>query len=264
MSAPSDIRFSDGASYETYMGEWSLLVGRRFLDWLAPPAAAHWVDVGCGSGALTELLFERCAPSRVAGLDPSEAQLAFAQRRLGGRSASFAKGDAMALPYPDGALDAAVMALVIFFVPEPARGVAEMARVVRPGGSVSAYAWDMLGGGFPYALVHQEMATLGMPYPPPPSIEASGMDALRALWAGAGLVDIEASEIRVERSYPDFDAWWAIARSGPRMAPALAGVAPDRVELLQARLRARLVKSADGRITCSGRANAIRGRKARG
>ena len=155
------IRFDDGAAYERYMGEWSRLAGETFLDWLAPKAGLRWLDVGCGNGAFTEMLVERCAPASVQGIDPSEGQLAYARARPAARLAQFRQGDAMALPFPDDTFDAAVMPLVIFFVPEPARGVAEMARVVCPGGAVTAYAWDMEGGGFPYQALHDEMRGLG-------------------------------------------------------------------------------------------------------
>ena len=134
MAAPA-ISFEDGAVYEQGMGRWSALAGEIFLDWLAPPAGLRWLDVGCGSGAFTELLVQRCAPSETHGVDPSEAQLVFARSRPGARSVTFQSGDAMALPFPDDRFDSAVMALVIFFVPEPAKGVAEMLRVVRPGGT---------------------------------------------------------------------------------------------------------------------------------
>ena len=151
------IRFEDGADYERMMGTWSRLAGHIFLDWLAPKPGLAWGDVGCGNGAFTELLVERCAPAAIEGIDPSEAQLAFARQRPASRLAKFHQGDAMALPFADRSFDAAVMALVIFFVPEPARGVAEMVRVTRPGGSVSAYAWDVLGGGLPYEPIQVEM-----------------------------------------------------------------------------------------------------------
>ena len=183
------IRFDDGAAYEDFMGKWSRLAGDSFLRWLAPPAGWRWADVGCGNGAFTELLVERCAPREVLGIDPAEAQLAFARARFAGApQVRFEQGDAMALPWPDGAFDAAVMALVIFFVPDPAKSVAEMVRVVRPGGSVSTYAWDILGGGFPFTAVHEEVAALGPAPPWPPSVEASRMDVMRSLWKGAGLV----------------------------------------------------------------------------
>jgi SAM-dependent methyltransferase len=196
----------------------------------------------------------------VQGIDPSEEQLAYARSRLASGLAQFQAGDAMALPYADGAFDAAVMALVIFFVPDPAKSVAEMARVVRPGGSVSTYAWDIVGGGFPYAALQEEMAALGPSPLWPPSVEASRMDVLEALWAGAGLVEVETRVIRVQRTYRDFDTFWKIARTGPRLAPKIAAMPADDVARLKDRLRARLAPEADGRITCGAWANAIGGR----
>ncbi|MGZ8259836.1 MAG: class I SAM-dependent methyltransferase, partial [Caldimonas sp.] len=125
------IRFDDGAAYEEFMGKWSRLAGDDFLQWLAPPSGWRWADVGCGNGAFTELLVERCAPRDVQGIDPSAEQLAFARTRLAAAPVALCQGDAMALPWADDAFDAAVMALVIFFVADPAKSVAEMARVVR-------------------------------------------------------------------------------------------------------------------------------------
>src|SRR3982751_4835087 len=124
--AMDEIRFDDGAAYERYMGTWSRLAGDVFLDWLAPASCLRWLDVGCGNGAFTEMLVERCAPASVTGIDPSEGQLAFARTRPALRAAQFRQGDAMALPFPDDTFDAAVMPLVIFFVPDPEKGVAEM------------------------------------------------------------------------------------------------------------------------------------------
>ena len=254
------IRFDDGAAYEGFMGMWSRLAGEEFLNWLAPPSGGRWADVGCGNGAFTELLFERCAPAHVEGIDPSESQLAFARERLASRPAHFLVGDATALPYADAEFDAAVMALVIFFVPDPAKGVAEMARVVKPGGSVSAYAWDILSGGFPYAALQEEMAALGVQPLYPPSVEAAKIEALRGLWAGAGLVDTETREIAVQRSFDDFETFWRIAKTGPRIAPRLAAMADDAGRRLKERLRERLVPDANGRITHGASANAIKGR----
>ena len=253
------IRFDDGAAYELFMGKWSQLAGDTFLRWLAPPDRWRWVDVGCGNGAFTEMLLERCSAAQVEGIDPSAEQLAFAHARLAGRPVRFQVGDAMALPYGDAGFDAAVMALVIFFVPDPAKAVAEMARVVRPGGSVSSYAWDILGGGFPFNVLQEEMAALGPAPIWPPSVEASRMETLRALWSDAGLVRIETLEISVERTFDDFDMFWKIAQTGPRLLPRIAAMSPAERQQLQDRLRARLVPDASGRITCSARANAIKG-----
>ncbi len=254
------IRFNDGAAYERYMGEWSRLAGATFLDWLAPQTGLRWLDVGCGNGAFTEMLVERCAPASVHGVDPSEAQLAFARTRPAARTAQFSQGDAMALPFPDDTFDAAVMPLVIFFVPDPAVGVAEMARVVCPGGGVTAYAWDMEGGGFPYQVLQDEMRGLGVAVPTPPSPEASRIDAMRDLWAGAELRAIETREIDVRRSFVDFEDYWTTVTGGPSVGPSLAAMAPDDLALLKAKVRARLPADADGRIAYSARANAIKGR----
>src|SRR5207247_300646 len=185
--AEQQIRFEDGAAYERMMGVWSRLAGDVFLDWLAPRPGLRWIDVGCGTGAFSELLIERCAPAEVQGIDPSEAQLAFARTRPAARLAQFRQGDAMALPFPEGRFDAAIMALVIFFVPEPAKGVAEMVRVVGPGGIVAAYAWDVLADGHPGGPIQVEMRKMGLSPLLPPSAGASRIEALRELWANAGL-----------------------------------------------------------------------------
>jgi SAM-dependent methyltransferase len=257
------IQFNDGASYERYMGKWSQLAGEGFLDWLAPEPGLRWLDVGCGNGAFTEMLIERCAPASVQGIDPSEAQLAFARARPASRVAQFRQADAMALPFSDDTFDAAVMALVIFFVPDPARGVAEMARVVGPGGIVSAYAWDMVGGGFPYEALRAEMRGLGVAVPLPPSPEASRIEALEQLWRGAGLEAVAVREIAVQRTFTDFEDYWTAIRGGPSVAPKLAAMAPEELALLKGRMRARLPADAAGHITYGARANAVKGRVSR-
>jgi len=258
MNAPT-IRFDNGAAYEEFMGKWSRLAGDAFLRWLDPERGWRWVDVGCGNGAFTQELVDRCAPLGVTGIDPSAEQVEYARQRLAAGAVNFDVGDAMALPYADDAFDAAVMALVIFFVPDPAKSVAEMARVVRPGGSVSAYSWDILGGAFPYAALQEEMAKLTTPPPWPPSVEAARMETKRSLWASAGLTQIETRQIDVERTFADFDSFWQIAQTGPRLAASLAAMPENDRQLLKERLRARLSPDAAGRITYGARANAIRG-----
>src|SRR5580704_18521228 len=118
--------FNDGKAYERMMGRWSKRVGVQFLDWLSAPKGLNWIEVGCGNGAFTEELITYCAPSAVSAVDPSEGQLSFARTRPAAKLAQFRLGDAQALPFPDRSFDAAAMALVITFIPDPAKSVAEM------------------------------------------------------------------------------------------------------------------------------------------
>jgi len=254
------IIFDDGAAYERMMGVWSRLAGDIFIDWLAAPSGLRWLDVGCGNGAFTELLVERCAPAEIQGIDPSEQQLAFARTRPAARLAKFRQGDAMALPFADKSFDAAVMALVLFFVPNPAKGVAEMTRVVVPGGIIAAYLWDSFGGGFPLEPFQAEMKEMGIPPLLPPSAAVSRMDALRNVWAEAGIDAAETRVITVQRTFTDFDDLWTTGMMGPSVGPRVAAMAPADVELLKKRVRARLPADATGRITHEARANAIKGR----
>jgi ubiquinone/menaquinone biosynthesis C-methylase UbiE len=258
--AETQIRFDDGADYERMMGVWSRYVGDIFLDWLAPAPGLRWIDVGCGNGAFTELLVGRCAAAEVQGVDPSEGQLVFARTRPAAKVAQFIQGSAMALPFSERNFDAAVMALVIFFVPEPAKGVAEMVRVVRPGGSVSAYAWDVPGGGLPSEPILSEMRAMGIKTASPPSADASRIEALHDLWTKAGLEDVETREIRVERTFADFDEFWEINLLGPSVSAAAAKMSPGDIEQLKAVVRKRLPADSAGRVTYSGFANAVKGR----
>jgi len=234
-------------------------VGDVFLDWLAPASRLRWLDVGCGNGAFTETLAERCAPASVWGIDPSEQQLAFARARPVSQVAQFRAADAMALPFPDDSFDVAVMPLVIFFVPEPAKGVAEMTRVVGPGGSVAAYAWDMPGGGFPYESLFVEMEAAGVSVPAAPSEDASRLDVMQELWAAAGLQAIETRPFTVQRTFANFDEYWAIVLKGPNAGPRLATMSREELASLAERMRARLTPDADGSITYAARANAVKG-----
>lgn len=253
------IRFDDGAAYEQMMGTWSRLAGHLFLDWLEPRSGLRWIDVGCGNGAFTELLVERCAPAEVQGIDPSEGQLAFARTRSAARLAVFQQGDALALPFPSDKFDAAVMALVIFFVSDPAKAIAEMARVVRPRGLVASYAWDMLGGGFPQEVILHEMRAMGINLARPPQMGASRMEALRALWASSGLEDVDTREIMVQRTFADFENFWTTNLKSPAVGAAVAAISSGDAAMLKSRVQARLTSDTQGRIICGAHAHAIRG-----
>jgi ubiquinone/menaquinone biosynthesis C-methylase UbiE len=203
--ADAQIRFGDGAAYERLMGQWSRDAGAIFLDWLQPAAGLAWLDVGCGSGAFSSLVVERCAPSSLLGIDPSESQLDFVRGRGLGPVATFRTGDAMQIDLADGSVDIAVAALVMQFMPDTSRGVSEMARVVRSDGLVAAYTWTLEAGGFPYEAVHRAMHATGIEVPQPPHPEAGNADELLRLWQAAGLQDVRQREISVTRVFRDFE-----------------------------------------------------------
>jgi ubiquinone/menaquinone biosynthesis C-methylase UbiE len=249
--------FNDGAAYERMMGRWSRLVAGQFLDWIAVPKGARWVDVGCGNGALTETLIERCAPASVAAIDPSEGQLAYARTRPGVKLAQFRVGDAQALPYGDKSFDAAAMALVITFVPDPAKATAEMKRVVRPGGVVATYMWDPVG--IPLQPMREAMTALGMPLVTSPG--HGRLEALRNFWHGAGLQSVGTCVIRIPVSFASFDDFWTsnAVPIGPQ-GQTLKQMSPAALERLRDQLRALLPVAADGSIRYEAFANAVKGR----
>ena len=157
-------------------------------------------------------------------------------------------------------MDAVTMAMVLLFVPDPAKGIAEMKRVVKPGGMVSAYMWDILGGGAPMEPVHAEFGPTRLAPFMPPSVEISRMDAVRAAWTDAGLEEIESRVITVRRTFKDFEDFWPIATSGPGLGQTIAGLTPEAVVALQERVRPRLPSATDGTVSYAAWANAIKGR----
>jgi ubiquinone/menaquinone biosynthesis C-methylase UbiE len=248
MSEASNM-FADGDAYERMMGRWSRVAGASFIDWLKAPDQLRWLDAGCGNGAFTEELIARCRPAAVEGIDPSAEQISFASKRPGTRLAHFQQGDAQALPFTDNSFDMAVMALVIAFVPDPAKAVAELARVTKPGGLVAASMWG-LPEGVPRFPLHLALRALGIEPAQPPSPEASKRDTMAALWRNAGLADVETDIIRIEVSHDNFDAFCAsnLVPIGP-LAKILANLTPPQQEKLRQHLQEHLPTSADGRIT---------------
>ncbi len=253
--------FANGAAYERHMGRWSRLVGADFLRWLDAPSAARWLDIGCGNGAFTEELVARCAPAAVTAIDPSDGQLAFARARPGVEMVEFSKADAQELPYTSASFDVAVMALVLSFVPDPAQAVVEMRRVVRPGGIVATYMWDLINGGAPASPVADAMRSLGIEPPFPPNAETSRSDVLRELWQAAGLESIEAQTIAITVTFESFEDFWESNSLpvGP-FGTVIAAMSADASNRLRSRLREQLATAGDGGITFQSRANAIAGR----
>jgi SAM-dependent methyltransferase len=253
--------FTDGEAYERMMGRWSRLVGETFLTWLDLPRGLRWLDVGCGNGAFTEEIIRRCTPAMVTAIDPSDQQVAFARTRSAAKMAKFEQGDAQRLAFGDDAFDVATMALVLAFLLEPAKAVAEMARVVCPGGWVAAYMWDIENGGSPTTPIYTAMESLGSTVPVRPNSAASRLEAMQGFWDVAGLEAIETRVIRIPVRYSNFDDFWDSnsVPVGPQ-GKVIAGMSLDARDQLRARLREQLPAAEDGHIFYESFANAVRGR----
>jgi SAM-dependent methyltransferase len=259
----SDGLWAAGARYEPYVGRWSRLVAAEFVRWLAVPPGARWVDVGCGTGALTETVLRSAAPAAVVGVEPSDAFRSHAAAHVTDPRASFLAGGAEALPLPDGAADAVVAGLVLNFVPSPATAVAEARRVARAGGTVAAYVWDYAEG---MRLMRVFWDVAGELDPAVRDVDEAlrfplcRPGPLAALFTDAGLRDVEVRDITVPTVFADFDDYWTPFLGGGAPAPAYAvSLDPEWQAALREALRERLPYDADGRIPLTARAWAVRG-----
>ena len=252
-----------GNAYEPYVGRWSRLVARDFLDWLAVPAGRAWLDVGCGTGALSQTILDRAAPRAVEGLDASAGFVEHARAHVGDARATFRVGDAQAAPFADGAFDAAVSGLVLNFVPEPARMVAEMRRVTRPGGTVGLYVWDYAGEMQLMRRFWDAAVTLdpaARPLDEGPRFPICRPDTLAGIFSAAGLRDVDTRAVDVPTVFRDFDDYWTPFLGGQGPAPGYCMKLPEeRRAALRERLRATLPADATGRIALKARAWAVKG-----
>ena len=253
--------FDDAAAYERMMGRWSARVAEPFLDWLALTDGLEWLDAGCGNGSFTEVLLSMRRPRSVVGIDPAPAQLAFARQRIPAAAARFLEGDAQSLPLEDASVGVAVMALVLFFLPDPARGLRELARVVRPGGTVAAYHWDMAGGGLPLKPIQDALRAEGHDSPLPPSSWAAQLDASEALWRGTGLLDVQSRQFDVSRRFGSFEDFWRVAGDSPRLRSLFASISQAARQRIVERLRTDLGVTGVEPLVMKARANAVKGRK---
>ena len=251
-----------GSPYERYVGRWSRKVAPPFLSWLGVAAGRRWLDVGCGTGALCAAIVDQCAPASVVGLEPSEGFLKTARENLGGR-VSLHQGDATAIPLGDASVDAAVSGLVLNFVPDPRAALLEMSRVTGKGGTIAAYVWDY-GGRMDLMRLFWDAAVELDP-------RAAKMDegvrfplcrpeALERLFAGARLEAIEVKPIDVATAFANFDDYWAPFLGGQGPAPAYVMALEETARArLRERMCERLPTLADGSISLTARAWAIRG-----
>ena len=252
--------FTDGEAYEKFMGRWSRAAGEIFIDWLSLPPGLTWVDVGCGTGAFTELVIQRCRPRQISGIDPAADQIAYAKSRPAAAHASYRTGDAQSLPYANREFDVAAMALVIPFIPNPTKAVAEMARVTKPSGCVATYIWDFKGKGFTQQPLRDALEAMNVPAPEIIGLASADLEKLRSFFEAAGLRQIETRTIEIEVTYPDFNDYWISQTSLANPAvQVIRKMAAPNVERLKTYLCEHL-PTKNGRIAYPARANAIKGR----
>jgi len=247
-----------GDAYEAYVGRWSRLVAAAFLSWLDVPPGRRWLDVGCGTGALTAAVLAEAAPAAVVGVDPSPGFVATA--RISVPQADFVVGDAQALPLPRGHADVTVSGLALNFVPEPGRAVAEFARVTAPSGVVAAYVWDYAEG---MAMMRAFWDAAGALDPAAAVLDEGQRfplcrpEPLTRLWTTAGLDDVTVRPLEVPTVFTSFDDYWQPFLGGQGPAPGYAmSLTEERRLALRELLRSRLP---DGSIALTARAWAVRG-----
>jgi len=261
---PND-NWANGDKYEYYMGRWSRLVAGEFIDWLAIPAGGQWLDVGCGTGALSQTILQLAEPAQIKGIDRSEGFVNFAGEHVRDSRVRFEVGDAEAMTNESESFDAVVSGLVLNFIPHPERALSEMRRVTRSGGVVSVYVWDYADGMQfirhffdaavaldPRAAEHDESSRFPLCRP----------DALRKLFESAGLQEVEVRPIEVPTLFRDFDDYWFPFLGGVGPAPTYAmSLSEEDRGALREKIRSGLPFEEDGSIHLFARAWAVRGKR---
>jgi ubiquinone/menaquinone biosynthesis C-methylase UbiE len=265
MSTPtSTFLASDADAYEQLMGRWSRRLATRFLDFVGATDGAV-IDVGCGTGSLTAALLERPGVRSVHGIDVAPAYVGAAQKRLANPRAAFEVGDACAIASPDKSFDVALSLLVLQFVPQAERAIAEMRRVTRAGGAVAAATWDQRGGIVWSRMFWDTAAALD-----PKAVELRARSATRPLglpnqlasaWTAAGLIDVVQSEVAIRMEYRSFDDYWTPleGKDGP-YTQYIHALAPDVRSVLREKVRLAYIDGeADGPRSYVSMAHVVKG-----
>ncbi len=251
-----------GSPYERYIGRWSRGIAPLFLSWLGQPARRRWLDVGCGTGALSAAVLDRAAPSSLVGVEPSEGFLKLAAQNLGNR-ARLLTGNAAMLPLDSGACDVIVSGLVLNFVPDLPAALSEMQRASAPGGTIAGYVWDYSDrmeiiryfwdaavSLDPGAAQLHEGARFPLCHP----------TALKAAFELAGLTEVDTTSLEQVAVFSDFEDYWQPFLGGQGPAPAYAISLPEeRRAALRDKLKSTLPSATGGVISLSARAWAVRG-----
>ncbi len=261
-NSPEAVRFADGEGYEKFMGQWSRVAGRLFLDWLSLPKGLRWLDVGCGTGALTEIIQQFSGAGEVIGIDPAAAQISYARSRNAAAAKIFQIADARSIPFADQSFDVVVSGLVLNFIPDGQQAVLEMRRVVRSGGTVGAYVWDFARGSS--AAQHLNAAAKELEGPGYRRTELNAasttQDNLKNLFETGGLTAVETRAMEIGVKFRDFDDYW---RSNTTFTSPIGNfvkaLTAERRERFIDLVKAKLPIDGQGAISYTAWVNAVKG-----
>ncbi len=254
-----------GDSYEPYVGRWSRLVAREFIPWLDVPEDQRWLDVGCGTGALSQMILNLAQPQKVKGIDRSEGFAEFARNQINHSKAEFEVGDAQSLPVQSKTYDVAVSGLVLNFVPQPDQMISEMRRAVREAGTVALYVWDY-AGKMQFMRHFWNAASALDPaardFDEGKRFPLCNPEALTKLFQDAKLAEVKTHPIDIWTDFKDFDDYWTPFLGGQGSAPGyLMSLSEERRAQLRKRIYDSLPFASDGSIPLVARAWAVRGVK---
>jgi SAM-dependent methyltransferase len=253
-----------GAAYEPFIGRWSRPIAREFVRWLHQDQGRRWLELGCGTGALTHTILAAASPASVVATDRSRDYVRYARAGAPDPRGRFVVGDAVRLPLSDRSADVVVSGLLLNFLPDPAAGLAEMCRVAGASGTVAAYVWDYAGRMELLRIFWDEAVALdpsAAPLDEGRRFPICAPEALERLWHRGGLTGVESTGLEVTTRFADFDDYWRPFLGGQGPAPAyVASLDPGRRDRLRERLRDRLA-AGPGPIVLRGRSWAVRGRR---
>lgn len=257
--------WKSAGSYEEFMGRWSHSVAERFLKWLNIEPRLRWLEIGCGTGALTRAILTAADPTTITAIDPSEAYIAYCRARTSDKRALFKEGEIASIGSDTEQYDVIVSSLVLNFLPEPVESLALMGQAICRGGIIAAYVWDYSEGMQFLRYFWDAVVELD---PRQASLHEGvrfgicKADALKRLFSSAGFGEIEMTAIDIPTPFRDFDDFWQPFTSGQGPAGSYCASLNDhQLKALKEILRVKVPSENDGSIALLARAWAIRGRK---
>lgn len=255
--------FSASAGYERFMGRWSRLLAPAFVAFAGVRNGDRVLDVGTGTGSVASAIEAEMRSSEIVGVDPSEGFIAYARKNAKSGRVHFEVGDGQALKFKDASFDRTLALLVMNFIPDHDKAVAEMRRVTRPGGVVSACVWDYNEGMQMLRFFWDEAVALDPAIEPKDErhMKLSHQGQLVALWKQAGLVNVQEQPLTIDQAYASFDDYWGPFTKGAGPGGAYVVSLPaDRRQKLEANMRKRVLGDRqDGAFTLKAKAWCVRG-----